>query len=391
MKKPVVIILLVLAVAVISYILYPREKRDENIVELSGTMEVIEIDCSFKIGGYIRELLIEEGDSLNKGQLIGALDDENVNQDIDIAKTSIDVIKAQFPKLELQIRQASQARAKEIESALEKAEEAYSVYESLKSGARDEEIKRAEYLLRESEHALDYAEKNYNRTSNLYDKGAVPLQARDAAEAERLSALEKKKQAEESLNLLKAGPKSQDVEAAFKAYKQAESNYELALINKLDVAELMEEKKILENQLKNSREEMKKLEIIKKDIKLYSPADGVVLKKMAEQGENISAGVVVATIGNIKNIYLNGYVSETDLGKIRLGQKAEVKADTYPDKVYNGIISYVSDQAEFTPKNLTTKDDRVKLVYRVKISMDNSSGDLKPGMIADAIIKPDMN
>lgn len=92
-----------------------------------------------------------------------------------------------------------------------------------------------------------------------------------------------------------------------------------------------------------------------------------------------------------KNIYLNGYVSETDLGKIRLGQKAEVKADTYPDKVYNGIISYVSDQAEFTPKNLTTKDDRVKLVYRVKISMDNSSGDLKPGMIADAIIKPDMN
>ncbi len=391
MKKPVVIILLVLAVAVISYILYPMDKRDENIVELSGTMEVIEIDCSFKIGGYIRELLIEEGDSLNKGQLIGALDDENVNQDIDIAKTSIDVIKAQFPKLELQIRQASQARAKEIESALEKAEEAYSVYESLKSGARDEEIKRAEYLLRESEHALDYAEKNYNRTSNLYDKGAVPLQARDAAEAERLSALEKKKQAEESLNLLKAGPKSQDVEAAFKAYKQAESNYELALINKLDVAELMEEKKILENQLKNSREEMKKLEIIKKDIKLYSPADGVVLKKMAEQGENISAGVVVATIGNIKNIYLNGYVSETDLGKIRLGQKAEVKADTYPDKVYNGIISYVSDQAEFTPKNLTTKDDRVKLVYRVKISMDNSSGDLKPGMIADAIIKPDMN
>ena len=140
------------------------------------------------------------------------------------------------------------------------------------------------------------------------------------------------------------------------------------------------------SQLKNAEDGLKLLEVKRADHKLYSPVTGTVLRKVAEEGENVTAGGTVLTVGNLDEIYLRGYVAETDLAKVKLGQRCELRTDTYPDKIYNGKITYISDKAEFTPKNLTTKDDRVKLVYRIKISADNSSRDLKPGMIADAFI-----
>ncbi len=390
MKKIVVIVivLLLLGGCIFFFIKKDREKKDVvvNYIETSGTLEVIETDCSFKIAGKIVELPILEGDSITKGQFIGRLSSQSIDQEIIVQKSSIDTIKAQFPKIDIQINQTDISVKKEIENAKIKVDEAYARYESIKSGSRDEEITRAEHLVDQTEHVLLNAKKNYERADNLYDKGAISQQDRDNIKTSYLSAFEENKQAKANLSLLKAGAKSEDIEASFQVYNQAVANYELTLAKNFELKKLEEDKKILNSQLKNAEDGLKLLEVKRADHKLYSPVTGTVLRKVAEKGENVTAGGTVLTVGNLDEIYLRGYVAETDLAKVKLGQRCELRTDTYPDKIYNGKITYISDKAEFTPKNLTTKDDRVKLVYRIKISADNSSRDLKPGMIADAFI-----
>lgn len=390
MKKIVVavIVLLLLGGCIFFFVKKDREKRDVvvNYIETSGTLEVIETDCSFKIAGKIVDLPILEGDSITKGQFIGRLSSQSIDQEIIVQKSSIDTIKAQFPKIDIQINQTDISVKKEIENAKIKVDEAYARYESIKSGSRDEEITKAEHLVDQTEHVLLNAKKNYERAENLYEKGAISQQDRDNTKTGYLSAFEENKQAKANLSLLKAGAKSEDIEASFQVYNQAVANYELTLAKNFELKKLEEDKKILASQLKNAEDGLKLLEVKKSDHKLYSPVTGTVLRKVAEEGENVTAGVTVLTVGNLDEIYLRGYVAETDLAKVKLGQRCELKTDTYPDKIYNGKITYISDKAEFTPKNLTTKDDRVKLVYRIKISADNSSRELKPGMIADAFI-----
>jgi HlyD family secretion protein len=119
---------------------------------------------------------------------------------------------------------------------------------------------------------------------------------------------------------------------------------------------------------------------------LVSPIEGFVLVKSAEEGEVVQAGSVIFTIANLRDIWLTAYVNETDLGKVKLNQEVNVKIDTYADKVYKGRISYISEESEFTPKQIQTTEERVKLVYRIKVNLDNPNLELKPGMPADGYI-----
>ena len=120
---------------------------------------------------------------------------------------------------------------------------------------------------------------------------------------------------------------------------------------------------------------------------LTSPVSGVVLSKAIESGEYVFPGTTVVTIGNLEQVWIRAYVNETDLGRVKAGQAARVMVDTYPGKRYPGKVSFISSEAEFTPKNVQTDKERVKLVYRIKIDVANPAMELKPGMPADAVIQ----
>ena len=119
---------------------------------------------------------------------------------------------------------------------------------------------------------------------------------------------------------------------------------------------------------------------------LRAPFSGVILTRQTELGEVMQPGTPVVTLADLDHVWLRAYVAETDLGRIRWGQAATVHTDTYPDKSYPGKISFISSEAEFTPKSVETHKERVTLVYRIKIDVENSSHELKPGMPADATI-----
>jgi HlyD family secretion protein len=122
------------------------------------------------------------------------------------------------------------------------------------------------------------------------------------------------------------------------------------------------------------------------DTIIYAPLSGIVLKKNVEEGETVSSGTPIVTIGDLDNTWIKVYVREDKLGFAKLGQQVEVKTDTYPDKRYPGLVTFISSEAEFTPKAVQTQEERVKLVFGVKVSVQNMNNELKPGMPADVKI-----
>lgn len=142
------------------------------------------------------------------------------------------------------------------------------------------------------------------------------------------------------------------------------------------------------SQLRLSRASLKTAEVRFKDAVIYAPLNGVVIRKNVEEGETVGAGTAVFTIGDLENPWIKVYVKEDKLGLVKLGQKAEIRVDTYPMKSYEGTVTYISSEAEFTPKNVQTQEERVKLVFGVKVSVKNQNDELKPGMPADVRILP---
>ena len=187
----------------------------------------------------------------------------------------------------------------------------------------------AEAALKAAEYEHSLAQVDYERAENLLAAGSITTQKRDAAKT-------------------KADATKSEVEKLRASLKLAET--------RLGFTELK------------------------------SPLAGYILVKSALAGEVVQPGAPVFTVIDLNNIWVTAYINETDLARVKLNQKADVVTDTYPGKKYNGWVSFISSQSEFTPKQIQTTEERVKLVYRIKVRVDNSSLELKPGMPADAFI-----
>ena len=388
MKKaiPVIMVLIILVVSLYYVLFLKDQKSDKTGISVSGTIEVTQVDLSFTAGGRILEIIPQEGDRVSKGELLAYIDAEDINQSIEIAEKQKNTYEAQIPVLDTQIKEAVLSHEKELILAQDRINEAKFNYESLVSGNRKEDIEKSQLAVNQAKIILENDKKEYERAENLYSEGAMPAQQRDRLKTVWLTSEEKYKQSLQTYELLKTGAKKEDISAVYSKLEQAKANYELVKTRELKAKQLREQKQAVMSQITLSKELKKQADLNKKHIKLYSPLNGVVMLRLRENGEVVAPGIPVFTVADINNAYLKAYVSESDLGKVKLGQSVKVKTDSYPDKTYEGKIYYISDLAEFTPKTLTTKEDRVKLVYKIKVELNNESQELKQGMIADGTI-----
>jgi len=120
---------------------------------------------------------------------------------------------------------------------------------------------------------------------------------------------------------------------------------------------------------------------------LTAPTSGMVMKKTVHRGEMAVAGATLMTIASLDEVTLTIYIPEDEIGRVRVGQTVEVSVDSFPGKVFQGRVSYIASEAEFTPKNVQTQKERVNMVFAVKVKIPNPAHELKPGMPADAAIK----
>jgi HlyD family secretion protein len=176
------------------------------------------------------------------------------------------------------------------------------------------------------------------------------------------------------------------LEKAKKDHERSEMLYKKEVISSQQMDTAKTTYDVALTQVQQAGAALRTAEVKLKDTAVYAPISGVVLRKNIEAGETIAAGTPVFTIGDLENPWIKVYVKEDKLGVVKLGQKAEIRTDSYPGKTYEGTVTYISSEAEFTPKNVQTQEERVKLVFAVKVSVKNVNNELKPGMPADVKI-----
>ncbi|MCI0453769.1 MAG: efflux RND transporter periplasmic adaptor subunit [Candidatus Dadabacteria bacterium] len=243
------------------------------------------------------------------------------------------------------------------EVAIRRAElhEAEAKLAELEAGSRPQEIAEAEAKLTAARAEKMHLESDFRRAEQLFKKKIISKEELVHSEGEYEVAAARLREAEEQLKLIKEGPRKEAIEQARARVERAKAALALAETNIGYTT-------------------------------LFSPTSGIVLSENVENGEFVSPGTPIITIGDLENVWLRAYINETDLGRVKVGQRVCVTTDTYPGKVYEGRISFIASEAEFTPKNVQTEKERVKLVYRVKVEIPNPNMELKPGMPADADI-----
>ncbi|MFA5143626.1 MAG: efflux RND transporter periplasmic adaptor subunit [Candidatus Omnitrophota bacterium] len=273
-RKFLIIVILAAALAIPAAIFFlQKEFRNNKTIKVSGNIEGYDVRISFRVGGQIVKLMVDEGFPLKIGDPVALLNTDELSK-----------IKAD-----------------------------------------------AEASLKLAEFQFQLDELDYVRAENLFTAGAISAQKRDTAKTKRDTDKSRVEQLQAQLELAKT---------------------------RLDFADLR------------------------------SPLNGYILVRSAEEGEVVQIGEPVFTAVDLNDIWVTAYIDEKDLGRVKLNQEAYVMTDSYRNKKYKGWVSFISPQTEFTPKYIQTTEERVKYVYRIKVRVDNTSLDLKPGMPADAYINP---
>ncbi|MDR1726957.1 MAG: efflux RND transporter periplasmic adaptor subunit [Acidobacteriota bacterium] len=259
--------------------------------------------------------------------------------------------------------------------------------DQLRAGTRPQEKRQAEGAVEDARSQAEQAEADWERAQALYANDDISRAQRDQAEARHKSAQALLRQAREKLALALEGPREEEVRQAEAQLARARAALDVAEASRLELRRKEQELEGRRAEVARARAQADLSESRLEDAEIRSPIDGYVLSKSAEPGEVLAAGSVVVSIGDLDRPWVRGYIGEADLGKVKLGQKVRLSTDSYPGKSYWGRVSFIASEAEFTPKQIQTPEERVKLVYRVKVEVDNPGHELKSNMPVDAEIQ----
>jgi HlyD family secretion protein len=299
-------------------------RAPKDVITASGTIEAIEVNVASKVGGQVMELAVDEGARVAAGDRIAVVDHATLDIQLRQAEAGVDLARAQLVLL--------------------------------RNGARREDIQQAEAALKQADANTEVAAADARRMRELVQTGSVTPKQRDDAEARLTVAQAQQAAAAEALRKVRTLARPEEIQAAEARLAQAVASADLLAKTIADCT-------------------------------VMAPAGGIVTHKAVEAGELVTPGATIVTLAELDSVYVMIYVTEKELGRVRLGDAAEVKIDAFADKAFMGKITYISPEAEFTPKNVQTKEDRVKLVFGIKVEIENRDGRLKPGLPADATIR----
>jgi HlyD family secretion protein len=345
------------------------------VVSVTGTIEATQVDVSVKIAGRIVERLADEGDRVQAGQLLVRLDDEELAADVWRQEAAARTAAATLRDL------LAGARPQEIAEARATVARGRAHLEDLVAGSRSQEIEDARAAVRSAEATRIWTERDFRRAEELFRKDLVAAQDVDRARQAYAVAVAQEGSARERLALAIEGSRPHQVEVAREELRAAEERLALLLAGPRP-----DQVEAARGQLDQAQHAVALARSRLKETRVHSPVTGVVLRKNLEVGETANPGVSILTLMNPREIWVRAYVPEEEVGRIKVGDTARVKVDAHPNRAFAGRISEIASEAEYTPRNVQTKKERVNLVFRIKIAVDNPEGILKPGMPADADI-----
>ncbi|MBM4183107.1 MAG: HlyD family efflux transporter periplasmic adaptor subunit [Gemmatimonadetes bacterium] len=318
-------IVLVLVVVAVGTFFALRLRETQPVgVSASGTVEATDADLGFQVAGRVLQIAVAEGDAVRAGEELARLDTRELEAALEGAWAQLDAAEARLAELE--------------------------------GGARPQEVLTAEAALRAAATRAEEARLEQERATTLFAGGAISRQALDRAGSALAVANAAREQAEEQLALVQEGPRSETIRAQRATVAQARSSVARA-------------------------------EATLGYAVITAPFDGIVTVRHREQGEAIGPGAPVLTLLDPNDRWVRIYVREDQMGLVRIGLAAEIRADTYPDRAYTGEVVFIGSEAEFTPRNVQTAEERIKLVYPVKVRITGDTDfELKPGVPADVTL-----
>lgn len=318
MKKPVALILAVaVLVALIGGGTWWYQSLQNNELTLYGNVDIRTVNMSFRVGGRLQSLSVDEGDAIKQGQTLGQLDKAPYENALMQAKANVATAQAQ--------------------------------YDLMMAGYRAEEIAQAAAAVKQAQAAYDYAQSFLQRQQGLWNSRLLSANDLANARSSRDQALASLKSAQDKLSQYRAGNRPQEI-------AQAKANLEQA-----------------QAQLAQSTLDLQ-------DTVLTAPSDGTLLTRAVEPGSMLTAGSTVLTLSLTHPVWVRAYVDEKNLNQAQPGREILLYTDGRPDKPYHGKIGFVSPTAEFTPKTVETPDLRTDLVYRLRIIVTDADDSLRQGM-----------
>jgi HlyD family secretion protein len=320
-RKVIVAPIAIVVIALAGWMLLRNTAEDDGRIAASGTIEGTEADLGFQVGGRVAQITAREGDRVVAGAMLARLDQR-----------------------ELEARRAA---------AVAQSDAARALLVEMERGARPEEVRQTQSGVSAAQQRLQEAEAALTRARRLYEGGAISREALDQAQTANTVARAQYQQAREQLSLVHTGPRAERVDAQRAMVRQAE-------------ASIAQVQATLDNAA------------------IVAPFNGVVTVRHREPGESAAPGAPVITVMNTQDRWVRIYVREDQVGRVAIGQEARITSDSHPGKTFNGRVSFIASEAEFTPRNVQTKEERVKLVYAVKVTIVGDEAlELKPGVPAD--------
>lgn len=363
-RKGFAILILVLIAAVVTAAAFSGGWfRRERALQGSGTVEARDIRVGSKIAGRIDKVLVREGDRVTAGQVLITFDDKELRASLQQSRAAAEKAVRGY-------------RPEEIAEARAAVEQAKADYELHRNGYRKEDIDAAEADVERAKAEEVRTRLDFERYDALAKKDLVSKQQRDTAEANWKVALAQLESAQHKLTELKRGFRAEEIAAAEARYKQA-----LATLEKYEHGNRREDIEAAKAALAYDQARYREREVVAPSIAFVEVLD-------VRPGDLVAPNTPVATLLEPDQIYVRIYIPETEIGLVQVGENAEIRVDSFPKKAYAGVVEQINQQAEFLPRNVQTREERVHQVFGVKVRINDPSGQVRAGMAADVKLKP---
>ena len=383
-KRALIGAVLLLLAGVGALVYWGQQLRRGTELYYSGTIEAVQSNLAFQVGGRVQSVTIDEGQAAVAGEVLAVLDHRELGALRDQAAANLVRAEQGLRQLETVLAVNRHVLPAEVERAGAAVDALRAQVQAAESGLRSQDVERARLAAESTRVALDNARRDKQRYDELFSRGVVAERVRDTYTLQFETALREHQRALEAYAQAREGSRREDIDAARARLAEGEAALRLARSNLQKIEASESDVDAARAQAAAAAAALRVAELQLDHAVLKAPYAGIILSRGVEPGEVVAPNQEVLSIADLSTVDLKVFVEETEIGRVRPGQAVEVRIDTFPDKRYAGRVAYVSPQAEFTPKIIQTQKERVKLVFLVKIHVPNPDHELKPGMPADA-------
>jgi len=359
-KRLIVIVLIAAALGVTVYA--AGWFRHDSALQGSGTVEAHDVRVGSKIAGRIDKVLVREGERVEAGQILITFDDKELLASLEQARAAAE-------------KSVRGYRPEEIAEARATLEQAKADFDMHKNGYREEDIDAAEADVQRAKADEARTHLDFDRYESLAKKDLVSKQQRDTAEANWKVALAQLDNARHKLTELQRGFRPEEIAGSEARYHQA-----LATLEKYEHGNRREDVEAAKAALAYDEARYRERQVVAPNAAFVEVLD-------VRPGDLVAPNTPVATLLEPDQIYVRIYIPETELGHVKVGQNAEIHVDSFPNKAFAGVVEQINQQAEFLPRNVQTREERVHQVFGVKVRINDPSGQVRAGMAADVKLR----